>query len=351
MEDFPEAEEDFDIEIVTTDGTTTYRVNGREYHSLNELPPDVRDMIKTIQNRYVDGRRPGVETFYEIDDKVYESLDDVPFESRELLARLESGETSADGEYKAKVVRNYYRVDEKEYGSFEDIPPELQKQVSRWLKSGKGKTFEYITRDGVTRKFIDGREVPMRPGERMPRPGTPAAGGKRHGPAHLGESQAELYRKITATRPGAPEELPGLDAGEDRYRLAQASRRAALVMIGRIVTAAAYVALILWSQLQPAGFSSYVFLGFLAGDIISWLIFVIWGYQKNMVEFDLMGLVLRAGGLMSFIVLTSRQGAFDVAPGLQRQAVAIAVMTAVVVAFAKWVANMFGLVRRVTEGF
>ena len=353
MEDFPEAEEDLDIEINTTDGTTTYRVNGREYYTLYALPPHVRKIIRDIEEKRGHGGvlPAGGAATYEINGVTYDSLDDVPAEFRDILTDLKLGDGAIPGKLKHTVKKSSerYFINGKEYGSFDELPSGIREKIKD-PGQGPSTTIEYITTDGVTRKFIDGREVPMRPGERMPRPGSPA-GGKRRGPAHLEGSQAELYRKITATRPGAPEGLPVLCAGEDEYRLAQASRRAALIMIGRIITAAAYVALILWSQLQPAGFGSYIFLGFLIGDIASWLIFSAWGYQKDMVEFDFMGLVLRAGGLMSFIILTSRQGAFDVAPGLQREAVASAVMTAVVAAFAKWVASMFGLVKRVTEGF
>ena len=114
---------------------------------------------------------------------------------------------------------------------------------------------------------------------------------------------------------------------------------------------AAYLALIIWSLYQPTGFSSYFYLGFLIGDIATWLIFSAWGWQKSMVEFSFKDLAIHAGGLLFFILLNTREGSFVVARDLRNEAIAILIMVAVVSGAAKWVARFFGLIRRVTEGF
>ena len=344
-------DEHFDIQITTVDGVTSYIVNGKTYANIEEVPPTARDIIENIRSNAL---APGSgahdsRTFYEVNGVKYDNLEDIPAEYRRIIDKVQAlaGEDPQQISRKvSKEVRRYY-LDGKEYGSFEEMAPALQKKIEGMIE-GPNTTIEYVTTEGVTRKYVDGEETPLRPGEIDE---LPAALDMEYGNVRQSLPKDELHRRIVINRMQPQDELHELDSFSSPFRQAESSRQAIVKVVGRVITATAYIALILWSQFQPEGFSSYIYAGFLAGDIVSWLVFTVWGWQKNYVEFDYKDLGIRIAGLFFFIILTTRQGAFEVAPHLRNQAVAALVMMAVVAAFAKWTTRMFALIRRITEGF
>jgi hypothetical protein len=350
-------EEQFDVEISTVNGVTSYTVNGRKYEDLEDVPPAARRLIEKIQDKSLlpEPLPSDAHTTYEVNGVKYDNLEDVPPEFRSIIAGIQAQPGRAPGRVHldtSKTVRHFY-LDGEEYGSFEEMAPHLRKKVEDMIE-GPNTTIEYVTRDGVTRKYVDGAEVPLPPGEEAPLPESiekvADAAEMEYGHVRKSLPKAELFRKIVVNRQAPSEEIRELSSLSSPFRRAEEARRAIVTITGRIITTAAYVALILWTQFQPAGFSSYVYLGFLIGDIVSWLIFTVWGWQKNYVEFDYRDLGIRAAGLFFFILLTTREGAFEVASHLRSQAIAALVMMAAVAAFAKWTTRMFGLIKRITEG-
>jgi hypothetical protein len=350
-----EAEENFEVEIRTADGVTSYLVNGTEYSSIDDVPPRARALIERIRNTSPPAELhvSDVHTSYEINGVKYENLEDVPQEYRGIIGGIQGLAARPAGQSldKAGPEARRYCLDGQEYCSFDEMAPALQKKIEDMI-AGPHTTIEYVTSEGVTRKYVDGEEVPLRPGE-VADAGILSLPADRedYGPIRESLPQSELYKRIVVNRAQSPEELRELDNLSSSFREAEGSRQVAAKLIGRIITTAAYAALILWSQFQPAGFSSYIYAGFLTGDIVSWLIYTAWGWQKNLVEFDYRDLGIRVAGLFFFILLTTRQGAFEVAAPLRNQAIAVLVMMAVVAAFAKWTTRVFGLIKRITEGY
>ncbi len=350
--------EHYDIEINTEDGVTSYIVNGRKYGSIEEVPSAARRIIEGIQEKPLlpESFPSGAHTSYEVNGVKYDRLEDVPPEFRGIIADIHAlpGSTPERLQKKAGERIKHFFLDGKEYGSFEEMAPHLRRKLEGMIE-GPNTTIEYVTRDGVTRKYVDGAEVPLPPGEETPLPeffDKPADAADEPEYGHIRKSlpKAELYRKIVVNRQSPSEEIRELSSLSSPFREAEESRRALTAVIGRVFATAAYAALILWSQFHPAGFSSYIYLGFLIGDIVSWLIFTCWGWQKNYVEFDFKDLGIRAAGLFFFIVLTMREGAFEIASQHRSQAIAALVMMAAVAAFAKWTARMLGLIKRIVEG-
>jgi hypothetical protein len=353
-----EAEEHFDIEMRTVDGVTSYLVNGRKYGNLEEVPPAARAIIEKIKNAPPPGEGHAFSTRnnYEINGVRYDRLEDVPREYRSIITGMEARARQAPGHIRQKPERRAgrYCFDGREYDSFEDMPLDLRKKIQSMIE-GPNTTIEYVTKEGVTRKYVDGEETPVLPGELSSVPGLdkPLSAWKdeRYGPVRRSLPQAELYRKIVVNRMQPSDEIKQLHSLCSPFRDAEDSRRASMKVFGKVLTSCAYAALILWSQFQPAGFSSYIYLGFLIGDIVSWLIFTVWGWQKNFIEFDWKDIGIRVAGLLFFVLLTTRQGAFEVASGLRQEAMAALVMMAVVAAFTKWISRMFALIRRIMEGY
>lgn len=336
---FPELQEKLDIDIRTTDGLTTYSVNGAEYDSLAKVPPAARRVIEEIHKKrdMSDGFIIDGPPVYEINGVTYDSLDDVPGEMRDLIA--DALETAGGGPSQVNSTKEetFERVflDGKEYASLDELPPHLRNQLAN-LETSPSTTIEYITENGVTRKFVDGREVPIRPG------GESAAGGpagtinvSRHGPVHLGESQARTYRKIVASRPLSTGKGPYRGGESSPYRIKADSRSAAGGLLGQALTTISYIVLILWSQLMPASWGSYLFTSFLIGDVGSKILFGHWGYTEEVIKPGLKGFAVQAIGVLFFMILLVREGAFEGPLETKGAAVALVATLSVVVMFLK----------------
>lgn len=102
---------------------TTYTVNGKVYKSIDDIPPEYRELIQNIEmpeipktetqfvksesikvNTVVDMSNPGNssgKTTYDINGKVYNSLDDVPTEYREKIRNMKM-----NGAPKAQMIES-----------------------------------------------------------------------------------------------------------------------------------------------------------------------------------------------------------------------------------------------------
>ena len=253
-EQFEDSRED-NIEIVTVNGKTTYTINGKKYHSLADIPPDMRENVDRLCALRDNIKRPYThhETTFEINGVTYNSL--------------------------------------------EDIPPELSKLIP-------GSILDRAAAQQAT--------------------ALPAA--------NLESSRDELHRKIVASRPEVKHNyrIVSSTADSNPYLHDVQSRRAVSKIAGFFASAIAYAALILWSQLSPAGWGSYLFISFLVGDIASKIILGHYGHHEEIVKPGLKNFILQAVGVIFFVILVNREGVFDGPIKNQVHAVAVIVFLSVV---------------------
>lgn len=298
----------FDIEISKVNNLTTYKVNGREYGSYEELPPEVKQIISKVEKnpQIKDGFIVDSATTYEINGKEYKSLDEVPSELRGMIAGMEAyaGKGSVNIEHITDERGERYIVNGKEYEDLDDVPAEMRKLFKEMEKRRadiplkvKHEEISRVQRTSTVRKnyrFIDGL------------------------PAGV-QSSFSSY---------------GPDYS-DAYRMSHETQRNIVKTMGYIATGISYALLIAWSHLMPASVWSYLFLSFLIGDIASKVVFGFWGFTEEVIKADLKGFGMQLVGLGFFIALLFREGAFEGPLDTRGEAIALVAILAAVVMFIK----------------
>lgn len=325
-----------EIEWITVNGVTTYRVGGKEYRSRDELPRAARELLAELCAEGVLGEstvheRGGGEprdvdtsvldrgTTYEVSGKRYESLDDVPTEFRELFSRALDGADQRDTDVQsvtydggAKVI-----VDGKICESLEEVPPELLPSLSL-------EALEALSLSSASRR--------ERQRTRRRRPGNRGAD--------------------TASDPGAA--LPSV-SGEritDGPRFATHTSGGGGGILGTVPSALGYLALVIWAHAEPGGAGPFVFVGFLMGDFMAWLLFTIWGVAlKGILEFHLRPFCLQLAGFALLLTLLCRERSFDAAEGDPMDARIVFLVAFFVTMSAKMLVMSLRRMKEVSAGF
>ncbi len=286
---FTSSGENLNIEVTTVNGVTTYKVNGKEYRSLEELSPEVRNIIARIQSGQIS--------------------ESAPCEEKQIDIQM----TTING-------KTVYKVDGKTYRSFEEMP-----EKARRVLSG----LDPKVLDSHSGLIVDAAKVPGRTGKDIPKSVESfELGGEKifvagaaDGPVHPKYLPGAPPKKPGEAKP-AISSNPGLRAAitEQRRILAgqkslKESRRTFINTAGRIVNLAIYLALIAWSYFEPATVAPFVFVGYLLGDFVSWCVFTFWGMTKGIVNLRLKAFGLQLTGFAYLIVFLFKDNAFQIPAG------------------------------------
>jgi len=69
----------------------TFKINGREYHSLDEMPDDIRELFSKAQRQTTprpDAQSPAIQANITVNSKKYASKDDMPPDIRDLYEKV-----------------------------------------------------------------------------------------------------------------------------------------------------------------------------------------------------------------------------------------------------------------------
>jgi hypothetical protein len=127
--------------------------NGREYSSADEMPPDVREVFERTMRLAADSDRDGVPDVFEgkdgnvtsitrsrivVNGREYGSVEEMPPDVRQAYERMRSAVVDSDGDgvpdrFEGKdanfvsVTRQRIVVNGREYGSVEEMPPDVRR--------------------------------------------------------------------------------------------------------------------------------------------------------------------------------------------------------------------------------
>jgi len=234
-----------EIEIVTVDGETTYRVDGREYADREALPRFVR---RILAEGGLGGADPAPGTPPIVNDLTPEGLRELAAASSAVGAGRDSVNPAVDG---------------RRHDGLDDIPAHV--------RAGGDSAERNLVRASSWRPPVDRRRKTAWPGERRNRP--------------------ESFSLASA------------DRSDDPFH---ATTRAIERSIGAIFRWIAYFALIAWSWMEPESLGPFIFLGFLIADFVTWvaeivLVSLVWRsrpFHAGSVGLSLVGFGIVYGLLM-----------------------------------------------------
>ncbi len=104
----------------------TFKINGKEYHSVEEMPEDVRKAYEKAMG----GLRSAVGNKIVFNGKEYHSVEEMPEDARQAYEKAMAGARV--------IVRNKIIFNGQEYDSIEAMPPDARQMYESIMNAAKG---------------------------------------------------------------------------------------------------------------------------------------------------------------------------------------------------------------------